>query len=119
MPNPTPEARLCPTCGRRPSERHATAIQSAIGGCVYPALCPDPIHDAADLYGPLGEEMERLLRELLLAESEGWHYDAAGRRLCRLCGDFYDHQKYGTLCQVAQTRVLLRRLDAAKEARRG
>jgi len=47
MPNPTPEARLCPTCGRRPSER-TWFDPAADSREPWTGSCPDPIHDLAD-----------------------------------------------------------------------
>ena len=51
----------CPTCGRRPSERHPLdSCQNVNEGC------PDPIHDAADRYAEVGEEMERVVRMVVV-----------------------------------------------------
>lgn len=49
----------CPTCGRRPSERHDIELPGeTVKHCVVTPACLNPIHDLADL----GPEMAEWIR---------------------------------------------------------
>lgn len=51
--------KLCPTCGRRPSERHDIELPGeTVKHCVVTPACLNPIHALADL----GPEMAEWLR---------------------------------------------------------
>lgn len=52
------EIQLCPTCGRRPSEKHASSAVIVSGPNVD--NCPDLIHDLADRAPEMAKELERL-----------------------------------------------------------
>lgn len=53
----------CPTCGRRPSERHVSARKWPLG-TPLPGSCPNPLHDLADK----APALEARVRELETAE---------------------------------------------------
>lgn len=59
----TIEIPKCPTCGRRPSER-----EGPMHDVLETGLCPDPIHDAADL----GPAAVALLWELECSLQADW-----------------------------------------------
>lgn len=61
-------------------------------------------------------KLEAALREVRATErEESPSYDAAGRRLCRWCGDGIDHQRYGNVCLMVRIDALL---DESEEAGR-
>jgi len=71
-------AHLCPTCGRRPSERFgAQSIvdpRSNLRVFVATDACPDPTHDLADAAVELAEVLSKCKRQLDL-----WHEFAVER----------------------------------------